>query len=153
MRIAGNPNRPAALRESGGDDEAVTPVIPGPAENRHGSRREATQDLARHGVPGILHQQRLGCSLGNRRSIGVRHLRYGEQRARQRARIGCQPIAPAPPRLPEIAPISEVTAIASALQNATRSAPLRMSAPPTLADQPPSSNKQTSETATTESMR
>ncbi len=56
-------------------------------------------------------------------------------------------------RLPAIAPTTLVTAMASALQNATRRAPVRISAPPTLADQPPRISKQSSDAATMQTIR
>src|SRR5258708_905436 len=124
----GDSHGPTGLRQLGSHHETIAAIVARSAQYAQGPRRKAALDLAGHGIARVLHEKHARRAGRHRQAIGFIHLRHAEQRAAHSR--------------PTAAPTPVVTAIASALQKATRSAPVRTLAPPTCADQPPRNSRQ-----------
>lgn len=74
-----NPHRPACVLKRTRNDEAVASVIAGTAQNRNGAGGPSLHDLPHHRVPGAVHQIDAGYACRDRQSIGLGHLRHGQQ--------------------------------------------------------------------------
>ena len=96
----------------------------------------------------FLHELDAGCAGGRRPSIGLAHLGDGQQGVGRESgchRGGCRV---AHSCVPNKAPAPAVTPMASALHSATRSAPVMILAPATLAATPPNTNRHSNDAAT-----